>query len=150
MAKKSSAIDALQAEINEFREEFKKKGQKLLNKTFKDVFNRVPNLMAVKWTQYTPYFNDGEECTFRIGDVYFKLEDSKEDSGDYEDGFESTWSLDRRTENKVKKEDIEAMSELEELIGAEAMEDVLRALFDDHVEVTYTDGEFTADEYDHE
>lgn len=30
----------------------------------------IPPGYALWWTQYTPYFNDGEACTFGVGDVY--------------------------------------------------------------------------------
>src|SRR5271167_2490401 len=35
-----------------------------------ELFNENPTLMAFGWTQYTPYFNDGEECVFRCNSDY--------------------------------------------------------------------------------
>lgn len=31
------------------------------------------DVRAIGWTQYTPFFNDGEPCVFRSGDVYVSL-----------------------------------------------------------------------------
>lgn len=36
-----------------------------------------PGILAVRWNQYTPYFNDGEPCEFNIYSIYFAF-DSKE------------------------------------------------------------------------
>lgn len=67
---------------------------------------RHDEVIAVAWNQYTPYWNDGEPCTFRIGEVSFAFagttldEDDKYfDYGWQEDEYEetgriwcSTWS----------------------------------------------------------
>lgn len=52
---------------------------------------------GVAWTQYTPYWNDGEPCTFRVGEVSFAFAaestDKDEQYFDYgwqEDDFEET------------------------------------------------------------
>jgi hypothetical protein len=42
-----------------------------------DMFSAVLSLKRVKgiaWTQYTPYFNDGEPCEFRVGEPCFSIE----------------------------------------------------------------------------
>lgn len=33
---------------------------------FKDIFEKHPTLDSFAWTQYSPYFNDGEPCIFRV------------------------------------------------------------------------------------
>src|ERR1700675_3210663 len=38
-----------------------------------ELFNDNPTLMAFGWQQYTPYFNDGEECVFRCNGDYPSL-----------------------------------------------------------------------------
>ena len=35
-----------------------------------ELFNENPTLMGFGWTQYTPYFNDGDVCTFRCNSDY--------------------------------------------------------------------------------
>lgn len=34
-----------------------------------DIFDRCPSLSHIVWTQYTPYFNDGETCTFGVHEI---------------------------------------------------------------------------------
>jgi hypothetical protein len=38
-----------------------------------EVFNKYPNIKSFSWTQYTPYFNDGDECTFSAQTEYPQL-----------------------------------------------------------------------------
>lgn len=45
-----------QAFIIELRKEFPT--------MFSDIFTTAPKLKSVSWTQYTPYFNDGDTCEF--------------------------------------------------------------------------------------
>jgi hypothetical protein len=47
---------------------------------------------AVRWTQYTPYFNDGDPCEFGVHEPYVKIT-GLDDEGDYGDGFIDSWSL---------------------------------------------------------
>lgn len=55
-----------------------------------------PEITGIGWTQYTPYFNDGEPCVFRVGDPYFSFagdhetEDSYFDYGWMEEDYEKT------------------------------------------------------------
>lgn len=59
---------------------------------------RHEEVVGVAWNQYTPYWNDGEPCTFRIGEVSFcfkdvvldKDEDSYFDYGWQEDEYEES------------------------------------------------------------
>lgn len=57
-----------------------------------EVFN-VPGVLAVRWEQYTPYFNDGEPCIFHAGDPYIKLQGVDKEAGSYEDGYLTSWEL---------------------------------------------------------
>jgi hypothetical protein len=52
-----------------------------------------PGVLEYKWEQYTPYWNDGEECTFSANGEWgggAKLEFGDKDGGDREDGYYST------------------------------------------------------------
>ncbi|WP_074344742.1 hypothetical protein [Mycobacteroides abscessus] len=55
-----------------------------------DALFAFPEVVSVRWTQYTPYFNDGDACTFSVHEARTKLVDTDEDAGDYEDGFISS------------------------------------------------------------
>ena len=60
-------ITKIKAELAAFEE--KKKSfiaelRKEFPTMFKDIFTTAPKLKSVSWTQYTPYFNDGDTCYF--------------------------------------------------------------------------------------
>lgn len=38
------------------------------------LFATAPEIESVFWVQYTPYFNDGEPCTFCVADIEYQLE----------------------------------------------------------------------------
>ena len=62
--KKREEIKALRAEVEELSKESFKEG-------FQALFEKHDELVGATWAQYTPYFNDGDECIFGLGDVYF-------------------------------------------------------------------------------
>jgi hypothetical protein len=114
----------------------------------------VEGLEEIRWTQYTPYFNDGEACTFRIGSVYFKLKDAPEDSGDNEDGYQSVWDINYHRK-EAKEGEHPATTQLQaivDLINNDEIEDVLYDMYGDHMEVTFdvAAGKANAEEYDHD
>ena len=41
-----------------------------LKELLKSLIAQFPELEAITWTQYTPGFNDGDPCYFRLGEVY--------------------------------------------------------------------------------
>lgn len=51
---------------------------------------------AVRWTQYTPYFNDGDACVFHTGEIYVKVkglydEKDLEDEDEYYEDESNVW-----------------------------------------------------------
>lgn len=57
------------------------------------LFENYPNIVAARWRQYTPSWNDGDSCEFTVTDVGFRFEDTEEDMGDYDDGFLRVWDI---------------------------------------------------------
>lgn len=51
-------------EIRNLQEQMRNKIKANFHELAKTVFNEYPELKSFGWTQYTPYFNDGEECVF--------------------------------------------------------------------------------------
>jgi hypothetical protein len=37
-------------------------------------FKDFPEILSVYWTQYTPYFMDGDACEFGVNDVFFTID----------------------------------------------------------------------------
>lgn len=152
MAKSKKKSGAL-AELAKLREAMKKvieeKGKPALLEMASEAF-AFEEVEAVRWPQYTPSFNDGDPCTFSVGDVTVKLkgtdekndEDGDEDYED-EDGFLDSYS------DRVKA--IKGLGDAMDEIGAALSEneDVLEQVFSNNVKVTVSrDGKIEIDDYD--
>jgi hypothetical protein len=71
----NSVIERIKVELAAFEEKkqaFVAELRKEFPSMFTELFAQAPKLKSVSWTQYTPYFNDGEECTFsaHTSDLY--------------------------------------------------------------------------------
>lgn len=118
---------------------------------------------AIRWEQYTPFFNDGEPCEFSPGEIRVKLSGISEDDvyTDYGDGFVSPYDLtdydipwNYRTQGpRPYKKEIGGVS-------IEGLEDLffdldpwtywLQETFGDHAQVTATPEGFNVEYYDHD
>jgi hypothetical protein len=54
----------------ETKQNYIKEGKKALGEIFSKFFEENPDALYVFWQQYTPYFNDGEQCEFGVGSIY--------------------------------------------------------------------------------
>lgn len=93
---------------------------------FLEIFKKFPDLKTFAWTQYTPYFNDGEPCYFSVNTYSIEI------NGNWDSG-----------NSKIEK----AVTEVLERIDSETME----TLFGDHVQVTVNwDGSIKTSEHSHD
>src|SRR5262245_41017142 len=124
------ALNALKAKMEEMKKEMAQAGKEALAVEFKRLFEEWPEAQAIRWTQYTPYFNDGEPCVFSVNDAYVK---TGSEDGDYEDGFVDEYHFyDYKT-----KEKSHGYEHIHAINGAlRACEGVLQSLFGDHCRVT--------------
>ena len=108
----------------------------------KALFDQHSDLNSFGWTQYTPYFNDGEPCYFHVNawDMHVNGYDENEDDGeDYSTTTTGLTDARRKELGKVAREFIQefAKDDLEEMYG-------------DHVKVIVTPTGVKTEEYDHE
>jgi hypothetical protein len=120
----------------------------------KKLFEAQPKLQSFSWTQYTPYFNDGESCYFGAHTDNLTVTDI---DGNENDDI-SVWSINHRAAAGVDWQGNPYFPSELELAGVAACdflkefkdEDFLM-MFGDHTRVTvYRDGRVETDEYDHE
>jgi hypothetical protein len=154
MAKKSN-IENLIASFQEQQTKFREMMQKEFKKTFSEFFKEVPECTAVIWTQYSPYFNDGEECVFRVYSSTFTNcpVDQLEyiGCGEYVGEEENIWTYGDDSYGDGPQHNIRpAMDALDRLIHCREMSGILQAMFGNHVEVTATAEGFDIDDYDHD
>ena len=138
-------------QITKTIEDAKKDAEKALVTEFSDVFQRHPEIKCITWTQYTPYFNDGYACTFRVNDIYASnYEECShwgewDDSEDEPDDFEVYSSYDLSRNNKLKD-----IADLFDFMSSSIGEEILEFAFGDHVKVKVTQAGVETDDYDHD
>jgi hypothetical protein len=59
------------AKMEEMRKAHMAELQGEFNNIIKLFFDECPKVQAVVWNQYTPYFNDGDECIFSVNEPTF-------------------------------------------------------------------------------
>lgn len=155
-------IEALKAKVAELNKQVRDESQRLLNEGFADIFAKYPKLIGFSWNQYTPYFNDGDECTFRVNTdgliPDFTDESAEESDYEYNTG-DSTWNqTTKRYESvpvsKEKKLNNAAYKEICYLINA-IDDDTMKATYGNHITVTVSkneDGSIVSltEDYDHD
>ena len=70
-------VDLQNAAIKEYESvklAFQAKMKAEFEPIFQEFFKAFPEIKMIAWTQYTPYFNDGEACVFDIKDFEFILD----------------------------------------------------------------------------
>lgn len=170
MSKLQSAFEQLISDQADLKRKFQEQAQGLFKEITKEFFEKNPGITGVVWTQYTPYFNDGDTCVFSVGDLTFTNAPSDELSdirwGDYEGDTEGVWAADnvgyvlesdreyyQDTKNAILAAggvDAAACALFSKAVGSSEMEDVMQAMFGDHVKVIATREGFDVEDYDHD
>jgi len=73
----------LNAEVKAAMQRMYDQTQTLVEAAAGRLLDSTPEIEQVHWVQYTPYFNDGDACTFDVGEICFKLIRSEDDDEDF-------------------------------------------------------------------
>ena len=160
-----SSLKGLIAKRNKINKELQKEGETVLKKEFNEFFKaHKRTIKQVLWTQYTPYFNDGDTCEFNFNGLQVIFQDDDlnsrldvEEEYGYEVGSHE-WHLrpdsTKNEETKAKlrsSEVVSAFKTLTELDGImHQMEAVLQDTFGDHVHVKVSPESIDVEEYQHD
>lgn len=68
--------------------EIKVEARKVIEAIGDEFFARNPSVVAIRWTQYTPYWQDGDTCTFSAEDPELQLFATEEDEERYFQGHQ--------------------------------------------------------------
>lgn len=149
------AIEKIREMKQAYDNEVKTFGKKALKEAFSEYFDANPKVLGIGWTQYTPYFNDGDACTFRLGESYALVDSNSEEAQDSYEEFTETIDgvkcVDARSCFPAPKYDPTPMAiALGKFWHNVAENDVFLAVFGDHTRVVATRKGFEVEEYDHE
>lgn len=127
--KKQQEFNEFRETINSLREKIQDTGERFIANNFKEIFEKYPYLEEVSWTGYTPYFNYGDECTYRS---------RHRDPEIY--GQNCGYGTKNQAEVKA------SIKEFMDLFDNDLMLD----LFGDHARITVTKEGLTVEEYEHD
>ena len=122
-------------ELKNIQNEF---GEFILNK-FKNLYKEFPeDLYSFSWLQFTPYFNDGEECVYNVYD----------DPDSFNVKLKSLGEIDYYNLDEEKNKDIINFLNSFSDILYELDNEILKLAFGDHVEICIKhNGDFEINEY---
>jgi hypothetical protein len=168
----ASKLSTLIEETKTLKAKMQADGKAALQEAFTEFFAAHPEAKAIVWTQYTPYFNDGEACTFSVHDFQLMVEDEAmaEDvkkvadyigdgeghRGAYQavdsavdcDYYAKKVGVSKRLLTPAERTLIDGLDALAK--ACHQIEDVLEMTFGDHVKVTATRKGFEVNEYSHD
>ena len=138
---------------------------------FKVFFDSYPEIKEIRWKQFTPYFNDGDTCTFSVHEKYFIAKEyNPNDDLDKYEPFElyekpSNWVInmahkypdykktvdlwDENCQNPRFVEIAEAVANFKAFLDS-VEEDIYYDIFGDHIEIVASSSGFDVEDYDHD
>lgn len=149
-------LKQMNAELETLKKDHLERSKAMFTKVTSLLFDKHPALESFGWNQYTPYFNDGDECVFSANTSYPKINGDDADEMDYDKERVTDYGAKEVNGSRPQKKNehynpalAAAQTDVEEFL--ENIDDsVLRDLFGDHVEVTVTKEGTSVDEYEHD
>lgn len=153
-------IDDFTAKKGQLEAELREHGEAALGDAYGQFWH--PKLLGFRWTQYTPYFNDGDSCEFEVNDLEIIGIRGHDEFEYYEGGFSLDGeSLSRWTNSTLRAAASKDPTIIPALKGVSALhhrldDHIHQCAFGDHAQVTIRFGEepqsFTVeiDGYDHD
>lgn len=155
------ALKEKKKEIAKLKAEAQQMASDAFDSFCKEIFEKNPKVESFGWSQYTPYFNDGDTCTFSAHTDYISINGEHVDDSKWVNETTvvdwGTWNRDLRVyEGRVEVPNLDYDPELAK--GCDEITEFLRNFdndfyitrFGDHAEITVTKDGVDVDEYDHD
>jgi hypothetical protein len=158
---KFAVLREKQEEIKKLKEEMLVASNKIFTDLTKTIFEDHPKVNSFGWHQFTPYFNDGDTCTFSVNTDYIYINGESVDESDWINETKitnyGTWNREKRQyEGRTEvpnfnydKELVSACDEIREFLS-NFDNDFFMSQFGDHAEITITAEGVSVDEYEHD
>lgn len=154
----SNAIDKIRDAIEEYKKQkaaLQATCQASFGEACNEFFTAQPEVVAFTWTQYTPYFNDGDACEFSRGEIAAVAADPEAEGEIAAEEYQgiSVWDGDtvvngyeaKRNPTPLTTATIAFVDELERI-----PEEIYQEMFGDHVSVVVTRKGVEVFEYEHD
>lgn len=154
----SNRFDEIIALRSELERKIKSFGKEAFTESLAPFFAANPEVIGVTWTQYTPYFNDGDVCEFGVHEpaLILSTEAAKRFNPEYDwDSFDEedfSYNCGRRFESwDLRDSDFDTKKNGFSQAWGEIPEEVFLSVFGDHVEVRIMrNGEVFIDDCEHD
>jgi hypothetical protein len=134
---KKDKIKTIRAKMEEARRVNEEHAKGAMEEIFGDAFEQAPDLLRVTWLQYTPYFNDGAPCVFRLNEPDYLvkgLAGGEDETGhEAEEGAGWVSSYGAKDEKDLPAATKRVLADLTKVFAGN--DDVFLQAFGDHVEV---------------
>lgn len=137
------AFKELLAEMEDLVSRMQERGKEVFAEYSKKLFQDHPDLVSFSWTQYTPYFNDGDACHFGVNSYLNVCFSNGDEMEDWEIGYS------RKYAEGFSEDHMVAADRAHELVSG-VPEEVMEKLFGDHVEVTVYSDRVEIEDYYHD
>lgn len=129
-----------QTELNELREQIRARSEKIMTDTLAAFFEKHADVKTIYWSQWVPGFNDGDECTFQVGDINFTHCEAAEVDGPY---FADEYEGPTHEFSPEAEQDMDAVASF-----ISSLEDHLEYAFDSNAFVRISRDGVLVEEYD--
>ena len=155
----TTRYEALKKERDELRRKLQDAAKDHFKELAATVFVEHPVLQSFAWTQYTPYFNDGEECVFgaHTSNPHLKFgaqpvdgeaEEPEDEEDDYfydKRNYKGSYAVPGFPNTPQEKAGCAVIDFLGTFDDAD-----LKEMFGDHIKVTVSRSGVDVDEYSHD
>lgn len=139
--------------------QLKQKGTEKLKEVFKLFWEKNPEVKTISWTQYAPYFNDGDACIFRVNEVYFSNSENPEQVDEDDDLYDeetgvwtaSAWYFgwwEKEYPDRKIPINMDNAKNLGDFLQSNAMRDIMEMMFGPDNRVIATRDGFKTEEYE--
>lgn len=134
-----SILKSLTKKLETLKKELQKEGKEAFSLATADLFLNHPPLKSFGWKQYTPYFNDGDPCVFRV------CSDPDINGVDGYDLYE-----DEQVPGYTDYESMDSVrDDIDQLINA-LPDEIMETIFGEGRVTIHRDGTIETEEYDHD
>jgi hypothetical protein len=154
-------IKEKQKEIKDLQDQLRKRSNEVFKEAFDQIFNKYERLDNFSWTQYTPYFNDGDACRFSAHTDYIYVNGEHVDDCDWMNEKNviswGTYNREKRVyEGRVEVDNPNYDPEMSAAV--ESVKNILNLFdndffekqFGDHMRVTVSRNGVSTDYYEHD
>ena len=107
-------------------------GKEAFDQAFSKFFADNPKVDGIVWTQYTPYSNDEDDCTFNVNEAYLFSASAAAEDEESVDVYMHEHAINSYVESPLKDADKEFRT-----IWSQIPKSIFLAVFGDHVKVIF-------------